>query len=165
MTEFMFVKRMLCTKCQIREATVHITTCSSHEGSGPSSHEGKGPQNIDLCQECFETSDLEEKRLLPTDFEAAQKAGCRFCGGEPYFGGSDPLAILGGIRKWSFMCKPCAEEYYGFLSLKLPGLGDPNRTKEQRGTLVAKFKECDFPAILAELDKHMKQWLAKRKSQ
>jgi len=50
------------------------------------------------------------------------------------------------------LCKPCAEEYFGFLSLKLPGLGN-HPTAEQTAILVASFKACDFPALLAELDR------------
>jgi len=148
---------MRCDKCQIRKATVHVTSCSS-----PAVEE---PQHVDLCQECFEASDLEEaKRALPTDFEGACQAGCRYCGGEFYSGGLDPLALLGGIRKMNVLCKPCAEEYFGFLSLKLPGLGN-HPTTEQTAKFVASFKACDFPALLAELEKHMQQWVAKKKSQ
>jgi hypothetical protein len=148
---------MLCDKCQIRKATVHFTACSS-----PAVEE---PKHIDLCQECFEASDLEEARSLPKDFQATLQAGCQYCGGEFYSGGSDSLALLGGVRKMSVMCKPCAEEYFGFLRRKLPGFGDPDITKEHMAALAANFKACDFPAILAELEEHMKQWVAKRKSQ
>jgi protein-arginine kinase activator protein McsA len=148
---------MICDKCQIRKATVHFTTCTS-----PADEE---PKHIDLCQECFETSDREEVRSLPKDFQATLQAGCRYCGGEFYSGGFDSLALLGGVRKVSVMCKPCAEEHHGFLKRKLPGFGDPDLTKEQMAMLVPNFKASVFPAILAELEEHMKQWVARRKSQ
>jgi hypothetical protein len=51
---------MLCDKCQIREANVHYTMCTS-----PALEK---PTHIDLCQECFEASDLEGARALPADF-------------------------------------------------------------------------------------------------
>jgi len=116
---------------------------------------------MDLCQECFEASGLEGAADLP----AVLQAGCRFCGGEAYGGGFDSLALLGGVRKMSFMCKPCSDEYYGFLRLKLPGFGDGDLTEEQMAMLVAEFKSCDFPAILVELEDHMKKWVAERHSQ
>jgi protein-arginine kinase activator protein McsA len=147
---------MLCEKCQIREATVHYTACTI-SAVAESKH-------IDLCQECFEASDLEGARDLPTDFQASLQAGCRYCGGEFYAGGFDPVALLGNVRKMSVMCKPCAEEHTRFLRLKLPGFGDCNLTKEQRALMMANIKACGFPAILAELEEHMKKWVAKRKS-
>ena len=148
---------MLCDECQIREATVHFTTCSSRAG--------EESKHINLCQECYEASDREEVRALPKDFQATFQAGCRYCGGEPASGGIDSLALLGGVRRWSFMCKPCAEEYFGLLRRKLPGFGEPDLTPEQSAGLVANLKACDFPSILGELDKHLKQWVAKKKSQ
>jgi hypothetical protein len=116
---------------------------------------------MDLCQECFEASGAEGAAELP----AALQAGCRYCGGEAYGGGFDAPALLGGVRKISFMCKPCSNEYYGFLRLKLPGFGNPDLTEEQMATLVAKLKSCDFPAILVELEAHMKKWVTERDSQ
>ena len=144
---------MLCDKCQIREARVHLTICTS-----PAVEK---PKRKDLCQECFEASGLEGAAGL----SAALQAGCRFCGGEACGGGFDPLALLGGVRKLSFMCKSCSGEYYGFLRRKLRGFGDGDLTEEQRAAFMAKFKSCDFPAILIELDAHMKKWVAARDSQ
>ena len=146
---------MLCNKCQTRNATVHINICT-----GDSDDE---PKKMDFCQECFEAADFKEKSALPINFEDTLRAGCRFCGGEFYSGGMDLAALLGGVRKMNVLCKPCSEEYHRFLSLKLPGLGEPDRTKEQIAGLVAKAGE--LPVIIAELEIHMKQWVAKRKSQ
>src|SRR2546426_11149830 len=89
---------MLCDKCQIREASIHYTICTS-----PAVEE---PKHMDLCQECFEASGLEGAAELP----AVLQAGCRFCGGEAYGGGFDSMALLGVVRKMSFMCKPCSDE-------------------------------------------------------
>ena len=68
-----------------------------------------------------------------------------------------------GVHTMSFMCKPCAEEYFGVLQRQFPGLGDPDRTEEQLALLISKFKSCDFRANLAELEEHMKQWVANRR--
>ena len=116
---------------------------------------------MELCQECFEASGLEGAAGLP----AALQDGCRFCGSEAFGGGFDPLALQGGVRKFSFMCKSCSDEYYGFLRLKFPGFGDPDLPKKQMDILVAKLKSCDFHAILVELEAHMKKWVAERDSQ
>ena len=59
------------------------------------------------------------------------------------------------------MCEPCAEEYFRFLELKFPGLGN-HPTKEQTALLGSSFQTREFPAILVELvEKHMKKWMAK----
>ena len=148
---------MLCGKCQIREATVHITA-----GTGRAVEE---PKTIDLCQECFDASELKGATDLPTDYQASLQAGCRYCGGEFHSGGLDPLALLGGVRRMNVLCKPCAMEYFGYLRLNLPGFGDPKLTKEQMAILAANIKASGFPAILAEHEKPMKHWVAKRKPQ
>ena len=165
---------MLCDRCQIRDATVHFTVCTGSPEDGPKLNDD-GPKDTDLCQQCFEVSDLKVAIDLPADFQVSHLAGCRYCDGESASGGLDPLALLGGIRKMRYICMPCAKEYYicmpcakeyyGFLGVKLPGFGDGNRTKEQMDLLVANLKACDFPAVILELDDHMKEWVAKRKSQ
>jgi hypothetical protein len=70
-------------------------------------------------------------------------------------GGSDPLALRGSVRKLSFMCKSCSDEYYGFLRLKLPGFGSDTLTKEQ----AAKLAKYDTAAIFTEAEEHMKKWI------
>lgn len=144
---------MLCDICLTNEATNHETHCTNTSGDVPKERH--------LCDECFEASNPTEVR----DLAQSLQAGCRYCGGEACGGGFDSLALLGGVRKMSFLCKSCSQEYYGFLDLKLPGLGDADRTKEQRAILVAKFKSCDFKAISVELESHMKRWVSERDSQ
>jgi hypothetical protein len=144
---------MLCDICQKQEATRHETHCTNIRGDVPKQRH--------LCDDCFNTSNPTEARSMAE----ALKAGCRYCGGEPYGGGLDSVALLGGVRKMSFMCKPCSNEYYGFLRLKFPGFGDPNPTEEQMAVLVAKLRSSDFPAILVELEAHMKKWVIGRDSQ
>jgi hypothetical protein len=103
---------------------------------------------------------------MPKDFQSEFEAGCRYCGGEAYLGGRDAQGLLAGVNKWNFMCKPCAEEYHGFLKRKFPDWGDCDLTKEEAATLAANINaDGGFLAVLAELEKHMKEWVDKRKSQ
>lgn len=140
---------MLCDICQKKEATSHETHCTSIVGDIPKQRH--------LCDECFEASNPTQARELAK----ALQDGCRYCGGEPYGGGGDPLATLSGTRRISFMCKRCAEEYYGFLGPKIPDFGSATLTKEQ----IAEFAKHDFPAILSEAEEHMKKTVAERDSQ
>lgn len=140
---------MLCDLCQEREATVHTMRCTNIAGDVPKQQH--------LCDECFDASNPTQARELTRAFQA----GCRYCGGEPYGGGGDPLAMLSGTHKMSFMCKPCTEEYFRFLRLRMPGFGSYTITKEQ----VAKIKTYDIPAIFTEAEEHMKKWVVDRGSQ
>ena len=108
------------------------------------------PTKENLCDECFAASSPDEASEMTTALEA----GCRYCGGTPHIGGSDPIAGVSGVQKTSFMCKPCAEEYHRFLARKLPGFGQDTISEEQ----IATISKQDFPAILAELEEHMKKW-------
>ena len=83
-------------------------------------------------------------------------ASCRYCGGEPYSGGGDPMAGLRGVRKVSFMCRPCMEEYVGFLSAKWPGFGDVEITDEQ----ISNIRRSDKAAVFRDAEEHMKKWVA-----
>jgi hypothetical protein len=67
---------------------------------------------------------------------------------------SDP----GGI---SFMCDPCAEEYYRFLGQRWPGFGDATITGEQ----IAAIHATDKMAVFREAEEHMKKWVAEKQSQ
>ena len=118
---------------------------------------GDVPKQRNLCEECFEASNPTQAHELAK----ALQAGCRYCGGEPYSGGGHSPDGLGGVRTLSFMCKPCAEEYFGFLRLKMPGFGSDTLTKEQ----AAKLAKHDFGAIFTEAEEHMKKWVAERDSQ
>jgi hypothetical protein len=137
---------MLCNICQEREATVHTTIIS-----------GDVLRKGDLCEECFKASNPTQAHELTT----ALKAGCQYCGGEPFTGSGHSLDGLSGTMKPSFMCKPCAQEYSRLLRLKMPGFGSDTLTKEQ----AAKLAQYDFPAIFAEAEEHMKKWVAERDSQ
>jgi protein-arginine kinase activator protein McsA len=135
---------MLCDICQEREATIHTT----HIVDDVLRHGN-------LCDKCFEASKPAEARDLAT----ALQAGCRYCGGEPYGGGDHPIARLSGVRKVSFMCKPCTEEYYRFLRQKWPGFGETTITSEQ----IAKIHTSDISSILIETEDHMKKWVSEKK--
>jgi hypothetical protein len=141
---------MLCEKCNSREATIHITEVTS--GTAGVS------KTTNLCSECSEslgTSD--EVRQMSA---AWKNARCRYCGGEPSCGGGDPIAGLSGTRGMSFMCGPCAEEYYRFLGQKWPGFGDVTITDEQ----IAAIHATDKPTVFRAAEEHMKKWVAERHS-
>lgn len=136
---------MLCERCNKQEAVVHVT--ANWAGSSVS-------KETNLCAECAR---LFQGLEGITNLDAALNgARCRYCGGEPYSGGSDPLAGLDGVRKLSFMCKPCAEEYFRFLRDKWPGFGDVEITGEQ----IANIHGTDKAAVFRQAEEHMKNWVA-----
>ena len=137
---------MLCEICHQREATCHLNTIKDGEVT-----------SRDLCDECFATSNPSQAHELAT----ALKAGCRYCGGEPFSESGHSLSGLSGIRNLSFMCKACAEEYFRFLRQKMPGFGSDTLTEEQAATL-AKYDRAE---IFTEAEEHMKKWVAERDSQ
>jgi len=139
---------MLCDICQKPEATRHETHLSNIAGEVPK------PRH--LCEECIEVSNPSQAHELT----AALKAGCRYCGGKPYTGSGHSVEGLRDTMKLSFMCKPCAEEYFRFLRLKMPGFGSDTLTKEQ----AAKLAKHDKSAVFTEAEEHMKKWVAKRDS-
>jgi hypothetical protein len=139
---------MLCDICQKQEATTHETHCINTEGGAPKQRH--------WCEECYEASNPSQAHELTT----ALRAGCRYCGGEPYTGSGHSLDGLGGTMKLSFMCKPCAEEYFSFLSQRMPGFGSETLTEEE----IAKIVKCDRAAIFTEATEHMKKFVAERRA-
>jgi protein-arginine kinase activator protein McsA len=148
---------MLCNKCQIRNATVHWTIENGDDS--------QGVKKLDLCEECLKgVPFFEEERSI----HAALEEGCQYCGDKP--GGKAsacgfaPFPMLrGGPIK--FMCSSCADEYNRILEQKFPRLFNHTLTSGEGAMLISEYKSSrDFPAVLAELDEHMKQWLAKKKS-
>jgi protein-arginine kinase activator protein McsA len=136
---------MFCDICHEREATIHMTHIV-----------GDAVSPTHFCSQCYEASKPAEARGLT----AALDAGCRYCGGEPYTGSGHSPDGLSSISNLSFMCKPCAEEYFGFLRLKMPGFGSDTLTTEQ----AAKLAKYDRAAIFTEAEEHMKKWVAERDS-
>lgn len=140
---------MLCERCNKQEAVLHVT--ENRAGSSIS-------KETNLCAECARLSQgLEGITNLGAAFNGAP---CRYCGGEPYSGGGDPIAGLSGVGKVSFMCKPCAEEYFRFLSEKWPGFGDVEIKDEQ----IANIHRTDKAAVFRQAEEHMKKWLAEGRS-
>jgi protein-arginine kinase activator protein McsA len=137
---------MLCDICHEREATIHVNHIMG---------EVVTPSNF--CSQCYEASKPAEAH----DLTAALHDGCRYCGGEPFSGGYDPLALMSGTHRISFMCKPCAEEHIRYLREKWPGFGDVAMTREQ----MAQVHASDIPVVFREVDEHMKKWVADRGSQ
>src|ERR1051326_760958 len=140
--------RMLCEKCNKQEAVVHIT--ANWAGSEVS-------KTINVCEDCFQS--LHGLDGTP-NMNAVFNARCRYCDGEPYSGGLDPLASLSGTRRISILCKSCSDEYFRFLRGKWPGFGDPDITDEQ----IAKVRGADIAAVFRGAEEHMKKWVAERNS-
>jgi len=138
---------MLCEICQQREATVHQTQIA-----------GDVQKSRNLCEQCFKVTEPAQA----SDLGAALKAGCRYCGGEPYAGGGSPLHGPTSAHGISFMCKPCTEEYYQVLDQKIPGFVECARTATVTDDLIARMRACDMSAILTEIEVHMKKWVAQR---
>jgi len=136
---------MLCEICHQREATCHLNTIKDGAVT-----------TRDLCDECFAASNPTQAHELTT----AMKTGCRYCGGEPFSGGYDPLALMGGTHRVSFMCEPCAKEHIRYLREKWPGFGDVGMTREQMSQVHA----SDIPAVFRDVEEHMKKWVADRGS-
>jgi protein-arginine kinase activator protein McsA len=138
---------MLCEICQEREATVHTTQIA-----------GDVQKVRNLCDTCFQAAEPAQARGLA---EALQ-AGCRYCGGEPYVGGGSHVPGSSGVREISFMCRPCTEEYYRFLDQRVPGFVECARTATVTDDLRARLRTSDLSAIFAEIEDHMKRWVAER---
>ena len=136
---------MRCDICQEREATVHNSFIL-----------GEVVKHSNLCEECFKASKPTEAHNLA----AALQAGCRYCGGEPYTGSGHSLGGAFSPPKLSFMCKPCAKEYFRFIRQSLPHFGDADITTEQLGEL----RTHNIAEVLTEADEHMKKWVAGRSS-
>jgi hypothetical protein len=132
---------MICENCQQHEATYHLTTI-----------EGDAMEVAHLCLKCYEADSPEAKAAI-----AARDAHCEYCGGQPCVGGTDLHAALTGLRRLKLMCLPCSLEHLRYSQMQLPQL--------QRALGLAQPAKM---ALLGKLDKqadkHMEQWLAKRRS-
>ena len=117
----------------------------------------------DLCAECFEVA----KPTEPLPWAGVSQASCRYCGGKPVVSGSGSSASLSAIQsmEMTFQCGPCAEEAFRFLEQKWPGFGECARTATITEELIATMQKCDSSAVYAELEEHMKKWVAERDSQ
>ncbi len=143
---------MLCERCHEQEAVLHVTR--TWAGSSVS-------KEISLCAECARSfAGLEGITNLDA---AVNGAPCRYCGGEPYSGGGDPIAGLSGVRKLSFMCRSCTEEYYRVLDQKLPGFVECATAATVTDDLIAKLRAADMSAVLTAIEDHMRNWVAERK--
>ncbi len=141
---------MLCDKCREREATVHTTHCTDTADDVPTQQH--------LCDQCFQA--VEPARA--SGLSAALQAGCRYCGGEPYAGGGSPFAGPGGAHGITFMCKRCTDEYYRLLDQKVPGFTECAKTATVTNDLISKLRASDMSAIFAEIEGHMRKWVAER---
>ncbi|RYD46891.1 MAG: hypothetical protein EOP85_06530 [Verrucomicrobiaceae bacterium] len=80
-----------CGQCRAELATWHL-----HHGATGVSH--------DLCDACHQ-------ELFPHE-ESIRTVRCRYCGGPPFSGSTDTLAMItGGPPEMRWMCAPCSAEY------------------------------------------------------
>ncbi len=129
---------MRCEICHEREATIHDTKV-----------EGDVITSSNICPECFEATEPKRSQELFSIFQA----GCHYCGGEPDCTAPDLSADLRGEQRLWALCKRCRREFYRFCNQKLPGFGQAKMAPEQI---------AQVPALLAELDEHMKKWVSER---
>ncbi len=131
------ITTMLCEKCHQREATVHTTTIVGDDAT-----------TVNLCAGCSEG--------VAPDLASALQAGCHYCGGAFYCSAPDLSGQPSGNPKVWALCQRCAEEFYGFCSRRLPGIGSSTFMLQQGPKL---------PGLLTELDRHMRRWVSERDSQ
>ena len=118
----------LCHKCGVREATNFVC----HAGMGKS---------VAWCDECLEAEDPKQ-----AGFAAVVKAArCRYCGGYPCSGGTDPFSFSGmGMQEQRWMCMSCAMEYYPLAQKALSRIaGDHLTAVEQVERMKAALNEVE----------------------
>lgn len=93
---------------------------------------------------------------MAEELSSAWEAGCRYCGGEPQCTAPDLSAGQLGVQKMCALCSRCAQEFYRFMQMKVPGLGTPEINADQMREL---------PTIFAQVERHMKKWVSERDSQ
>lgn len=126
-------KPTLCHKCGVRAATNFICNGTKGESSA-------------LCDECLQAVEPSQ-----ASFAAQVKAArCRYCGGYPCSGGTDPLQLAsGGPQEFRWMCMSCAMEYYqhvqkafsGIAGMHLTAVKQVERMKETREDAEAHMRE------------------------
>ena len=132
---------MLCDNCHQREATCHLCEIV-----------GDVIKTKDLCSQCHEASSPEAR-----EFAAAQRdARCEYCGGEPWAGGTDALALATGIQRLKFMCMPCSMEHNRYVQERLQQDAFRLSPEEQ----LAWLRKLD-----KEVDEHMRHWITDTGSQ
>lgn len=133
---------MLCEGCQEREATGHSTLVIDGVA-----------RSFALCDECMVPSAGPEAAEF---FAAMKTARCIYCGGVACSGGMDaPEITPGGKPQMKYWCRQCMNEgsrYWQQLMHRLPQ--DLPREEQLAVGLT----------LLDELDRHMREWVAKRGS-
>jgi len=151
---------MLCNKCQEREATIHITSIVDNVS-----------ESHNMCEECYQAVSPGAEGLVVE----ARLAPCHYCGGPPFMGGPDILAISTGMgaQQTKFMCRPCHQEFHRYIRHEFEHRFGP--LLERLAGEFERFPDGLPPshqeqlAALGELReavaRHMKQWVSQRGSQ
>jgi len=132
---------MLCEKCHQREANCHVHTIID-----------RALLHKSLCAECFATYSPGGKEAL----DGQRDARCEYCGGLPYSRDADPQALAYGSERTKYMCQRCSNEHERYF-------------RERMGKNIFGLSEKEQLELLrkldADADKHMKLWVAKRRTQ
>lgn len=132
---------MLCENCHQREATCHVHTVIDRTMLHKS-----------LCAGCFESYSPEGRDVL----ERQRDAHCEYCGGRPYSRETDVRGLAYGVERTKFMCQSCSIEHERYF-------------KERFNRDVSRLSYKEQLELLRKLDddadKHMKQWVARRRTQ
>jgi hypothetical protein len=137
---------MLCDNCHEREATCFSTKCTQVASGDVISSD-----TVNLCKECFEAADPATSH----EISSAWQAGCRYCGGEPHCSSPDLSAGIQGPLKICALCESCSTEFYRYVNVKIPWLGNPE-------AMPAPGEMGDVAAALADVEQHMKTWISER---
>jgi hypothetical protein len=132
---------MLCEVCHKREAAAHMTNIAEDAVT-----------TRNLCEECFGLAEPAQTQELSSAFHA----GCRYCQGEPVCTAPDLSAGPGGGGQVCALCARCAQEFYRYALLQIPGIQSGQFTPDQK---------AQIPAAFAAIDQHMRKWVSERDSQ
>jgi protein-arginine kinase activator protein McsA len=135
------IRTMLCENCYQREATCHVHTIID-----------RALLHKSLCAECFAAYSPGGKEAL----EGQRDAHCEYCGGLPFSRDADPRALAYGVQKTKYMCLPCSNEHERYFH---------ERMKQDISGLSEKEQLDLLRKLDDDADKHMRQWVAKKRTQ
>jgi protein-arginine kinase activator protein McsA len=132
---------MLCESCHKREATCHVHAVID-----------RAMLHKSLCARCFESYSPDGKEVLEKQLDAR----CEYCGGLPHSRETDLRSLAYGIERTRFMCHPCSVEHEQYFQDRLDQDVSGLSQKEQL-ELLRKLDD--------DTDTHMKQWVARKRTQ
>jgi len=128
----------LCDQCHQRAATRHAVTIV-----------GGVAKQVDLCSTCGDKSAFEESLC-----RRMREARCPYCGRQPCAISTDFLALAVGVQAELIMCLKCKREFLRYCQQAME--------KPAAGLSQAQQRKA-IHVLRAAADKHMKQWVKRRK--